>query len=159
MNKDASLYFFRWFCFISSKQVQSMHIKVVTSHWSSRHQFGLIWEFSWRKRVEDLETKDGILNILLLMRLLLNKYSWIKKTTCLNFQRTEIIIGSRKGQSRRLKRRRETQYVGYNHSNSDALTIDECLPQAHCFNSRLQPWKEFRFRHKWATPDGGHRGR
>jgi len=26
------------------------------------------------------------------------------------------------------------RYVGYNHSNSDALTTDECLTQAHCFN-------------------------
>jgi len=51
-----------------------MRKKVVTSQWSSRHrnfgQFGLIWEFSWLKWVEDLEKKDGRL----------------KKSICLNFQ-------------------------------------------------------------------------
>jgi len=26
------------------------------------------------------------------------------------------------------------RYVGYNHSTSDAMTTDECLTQAHCFN-------------------------
>ena len=48
------------------------------------------------------------------------------------------IVKPREDQRYRLKRRRDTRYVGYNHSNSDALTGDECLPQAHCFNSRIQ---------------------
>jgi len=56
---------------------------------------------------------------------------------------------SREGQRRRLKRWWDKPYVRYNHSISDALTIDECLPQAHCFNSRLQPR---RFRDRWANP-------
>jgi len=27
------------------------------------------------------------------------------------------------------------QYVGYKHNNSDASTTDECVPQAHGFNT------------------------
>jgi len=45
---------------------------------------------------------------------------------------------SREGQRCRLKRRWDTRYVGYNRTSSDALTTDEFLPQAHCFNSRLR---------------------
>jgi len=41
--------------------------------------------------------------------------------------------------------RSDMRYVGYNYSNSDALTTDEFLLQAHCFNSRLKP-RNFRDR-------------
>ena len=86
LNKDVSLYFFRWFYSISMESVQTMclevkrdnvvywktkrkinddlqYLEVNTSECSERNpDFGLfwmIWEISWLKWVEDLETKGG----------------------------------------------------------------------------------------------------
>ena len=73
--KDASLNFFRWFGSISTESFQMMSLGLYTC-WCSvlNHDFGLfwmIWDISWLKWVEDLETKGGRL----------------KKSTCLNFKK------------------------------------------------------------------------
>ena len=99
LNKDASLYFSRWFGSIGMESVQTTCLEVNTSECPARNpDFGLfwtIWEISWLKWVEDLETKGGRLKKFTLLK------SWgPRSSSIIDRDRGKAnIVGSRDGET------------------------------------------------------------
>jgi len=100
LNNSASLYFFRWFGSIGIKYVQTTCLEVNTSECPSRNpDFGLfwmIWEISWLKWVEDLETKGGRLKKFTFLE------TWGPRSSSIvdRDRRKANVVGSRDGETR-----------------------------------------------------------
>jgi len=100
LNKDASLYFFRWFASISMESVQTTCLEMDTSECSERNpDFGLfwtIWDISWPKWVVDLETKGGRLKKSTILK------TWgPRSSSIVDRDRGNVhVVGSRDGETR-----------------------------------------------------------